>query len=346
MLNIDLNKISNLISIKLNKKTHINSIESIGSGYHSNGYKLNSNEGTSYFLKHVHSHDLGYEFPERQIMSLMVSDSMSKRLNHKPQTVGVSLNSNLILPDILDVNEIFHIQEYTDLGKSYSEILKSNENKLTIDEEDIDYLNLVADKLIKIHSVKHESNDKQQLDAIYNDGIRNVLTHPELSMMVISEFPEDYEILNIKEQQEFISLMYKNIKKWMYKSDRLCALHGDFWGSNIFINNNKDVSVIDFSRIPWGDPGIDVGWFLTEFIWNYHQTGNTYYRELAEKWLDVYEEKSGDTEIRKAVVLSLGWVGIVRIYPKWFPELDVNLGKNFISHIKEILEKGEFIWKD
>ncbi len=348
-MDFDLKKLSQLITDKLGIDTEIISFDKAGSGYHSEGYKLSSSNGKTYFLKYVRSHDLGFEFPERQVASLLISNGMTERASKYVRPVGVVVlneDEEVILPRITPSTKVLHIQEFAGIGTSYSEILARNSNKKFVDDEDREQLQSIADELVKIHSVKHPSKDKKILSAVYDDGLRAMLTNPELSLMVLSEFPSDYKVLDIEGQKEVISLMYENIKAWMGRSDRLTALQGDFWGANIFFKDDKRIFIIDFSRIPWGDPAIDAGWFLAEYLWNYHATGNKYYRELTEDWLDIYEKKSGDKEIRKAICLVLGWIGIVQIYPRWYPNLDVEKGTKFINHIKEILKRKEFFWND
>jgi thiamine kinase-like enzyme len=251
-----------------------------------------------------------------------------------------------MLPEITDSTRVYHLQEFAGTGTSYSELLNKNINKKAVDEDDEKELNSIADELIKIHSVKHSSKDENILKSVYDDGLRNMLINPELSIMMLSEFPSDYKILDLEGQKEMISLMYENIKSCMGRFDRLTALHGDFWGANIFFKDDGDLFVIDFSRIPWGDPAIDVGWFISEYIWYYHLTGNRYFKDLTETWLKIYEEKSGDGEIRKFIPLVIGWLGIVRVYPRWFPDHDVKIATQFINHIKKVLRRKEFIWND
>jgi len=282
-------------------------------------------------------------------MSLMVSNGMEQRAGGHGNPVGVIIMNGaneLILPDIEKNTKVFHLQMFAGTGVSYSSILAKNVEKKEVDDEDKRQLSIIADELVKIHSVKHPATDSKHLTAVYDDGLRSVLTNPELSVMVLSEFPKDNPILDLNGQKEIIGLMYENIKAWMGRSDRLTALHGDFWGANIFFKDDGGIFIIDFSRIPWGDPAIDVGWFMAQYLWYYHLTGNKYFKDITETWLKIYEEKSGDKEIRKAIPLVLGWTGIVQIYPRWFPNIDVKVGRKFISHIIEILKQKELIWKD
>lgn len=349
MNDIDLDTFSKLVSDKLGKQITFSNIEKIGGGYHSDGFKLSTTDGKSYFLKYVRSHDVGFEFPERHIMSLMISNGMGQRAKNNPASIGVIIQNEygeMMLPEITDSTKIFHLQEFGGTGTSYSNLLNQNINKKSVDKEDEKQLNVIADELIKIHSVKHPSKESDRLEAVYNDGLRNMLVSPELSIMMLSEFPADYKILDLEGQKEMISLMYENIKTCMGRFDRLTALHGDFWGANIFFKDDGNIFIIDFSRIPWGDPAIDVGWFITDYLWYYHSTGNEYFKDLTETWLRIYEEKSGDKELRKFMPLVIGWLGIVRIYPRWFPDHDIKIATRFINHVKDILRKKEFIWND
>jgi thiamine kinase-like enzyme len=350
MTGINLESLSKLTSEKLGKQVSFTTIEKIGSGYHSDGFKVTTNTGESFFVKHFHSHDLGLEFPERKIASLLISNGMSNRAKNHPATLGVIVSNEgelAILPEVKETTEVYHLQEFEGAeSTSYKSILEKNIGKKVVDDEDRKQLNTIADTLVKIHSTKHPTGDSHHQVAMYNDGIRNVLTNSELSMMFLAKCPNDYEILDIDSQKEMISLMYENIKHWMCRSDRLVALHGDFWGSNIFFRKDGSCWVIDFSRIPWGDPAIDVGWFISQYLFYYHSTGNPYFRELTETWISIYEEKSGDKELRKALPLALGWSGIISVSPDAYPNLDVAMGKRFIAHIKKILKQKEFVWED
>lgn len=348
-MDINLGNISRLASEKLSQEVVFTNIEKIGSGYHSNGYKLTTSEGILYFLKEVKSHDLGFEFPERKVFSLMVSNSMSKRSNINPKSVAVILEDKgieVVLPEVTQETKIYHLQEFGGQAKSYSSILENNLNKTSIDEEDRRQITIIADNLYKIHQVKHPSMDSEILKAVYNDSLRSLLTHPELSLMLLADFPDSYNIFPLNKQKELLGLMFENIKKWSGRFERMSALHGDFWGANILFREDKNVYFIDFSRIPWGDPGIDVGWFLAEYLWYYHATKNVYFKDLANLWLETYQNISKDMEINKALILPLGFIGIVRITPRFFPDLDEVVAKNFINHILEILKTGKLVWND
>ena len=79
--------------------------------------------------------------------------------------------------------------------------------------------------------------------------------------------------------------------------DKLC--HGDFNPSNVIINENGEYSIIDWAHATQGNASADVAKTFLLFSLN----GQT---ELAEKYLNVFTEKSG---IEKRVIQR--WVPIV-----------------------------------
>ena len=113
----------------------------------------------------------------------------------------------------------------------------------------------------------------------------------------------------------------------------------------LFFKKDGSISVIDYSRIPWGDPGIDVGWWLSQYLWLYHETKNEYFKKLGEEFLNMYVQKSGDKEIRQAVSLTLGLMGVIYVSPRLCPNLDIKIGKKFFENILEIMKKNQFVWK-
>ncbi len=348
MDNIDLQKISSLITQKLNKKVEIIGIEKIGSGYHSDGFKLTTKEGHNFFLKRVKSHDLGFEIPERKVMSLLISNGMGYRSGLEPKPIGVILdnkNETGIIPEITEETAIYQVQEFQSEGISYESLLKDKKEKIKVDETDIAELEKITDYLVKIHKIKHPSKDTERLKSVYNDGLRNVLTNPELTIMLLHDFTNSDKILPAKEHGNYVGLMLTLIHKWKDRHERLVALHGDFWGANLFFKKDGEIWVIDYSRIPWGDAGVDVGWWLSRYLWFYHETQNEYFKELGEKFLDMYERKSNDKEIHQAVSLVLGLMGIIMISPRFYPNLDTVIGKRFFDNIVDILKNSQLIWK-
>ncbi len=348
MHDIDLQKISALISQKLNRPVDLIAIEKVGSGYHSDGFKLTARDGQQFFLKRVKSHDLGFETPERKVMSLLVSNGMHRRSGLTPQPIGVILDNGDeagIIPEVTEDTAIYHVQEFEPEGVSYWSQLGERKQKITVDETDLAELEKITDYITTLHTVSHPSQDPERLKSVYNDGLRNVLINPELTVMLLHDFTDDHALLPARDHGEYVGLMLNLIHKWKNRSDRLAALHGDFWGANVFFKPDGSLWVIDYSRIAWGDRGIDVGWWLSQYLWFYHETQNPYFKELGETFLEIYIAKSGDAEIRDAVALVLGLMGIIYITPRFYPNLDPIIGRRFFDVIQTILREQRFVWE-
>ncbi len=343
----DLKKLSKLISQKLNRKLTIKKIEKIGSGYHSDGFKLILENGRPLFLKKLKSYDLGFEYPERRISSLLISHSMAKRIKFSPQPIGIILenkNESFVIPEISEETRVYQVQELEKEGVDYWTLLQLKKNKKQIDGEDLQELSKIIDYITRVHNIKHPFTDKNRLRAVYNDAIRSVLTHPELTLMFLSEFPKNHPIFPLQKQREYLKLAWNLLMKWKDRCDRLTALHGDFWGANFFFKKDKSTWVIDYSRIPWGDPGIDIGWWFGQYLWFYHETKNEYFKKLGEKFLELYIQKTKDKEIIKASSLAMIFLGVIYITPRFHPDLDIKIGKRFFKNVIEIIKNNKILW--
>ncbi len=339
--------LSKALTEKLNKNINIIKIEKAGGGYHSDGFKAVSADGQVFFVKKFKSYDLGFAFPERKVFSLMISDGMARRANQKPSPVGIMLTNKDkagIIPEINEDTGIYHIQEFEPEGSDYFSLLLKRKNKAQIDEKDKEEIEKIVEYIKSIHSIKYEHSDQKRVREVYNDGIRSVLNSPELTLMLLHDFDEYSPIMDREMQKEYLGLMYEIMHRWKNREDRLCALHGDFWGANFFFRNDGTIWVVDYSRIPWGDPGIDVGWWLAQYLQFYYKTNNSYFKDLGELFINEYEKKTGDKEIRKTVTIALGLMGIIYVIPRFYPELDPKVGKRFLTHIMKILKEGELKW--
>ena len=339
--------LSKLLSEHLGSNIQIETVEPAGSGYHSDGFKVSTTDGNHYFVKKFKSNDLGFVFPERKVFSLMLSDGMARRSGQNPKPVGVALvNSDhaSIIPEVHKDTEIYHIQEFEGGGKDYYfSTLLQRKDKSGVDEQDRDEIKKIVDYIVGIHSTKYPNSE--HMNEAYNDGVRSVLNSPELTLMMLHEFSSDHPFFDLEKQKHYLGSMYEVMHRWKDRSDRLCALHGDFWGANFFFRDDGSTWVVDYSRIPWGDPGIDVGWWLCQYLWQYMETGNSYFKDLGELYLNTYEEKTGDHEIRNAVTMVLGLMGIIFIFPKFYPNIDVDLGNKWVALMEKIMETGEFAWE-
>lgn len=343
---MDKKEASEIISKKFGKKIDVERVELVGSGYHSNGYKISASNGEAYFIKKIKSFDMGFEFPERKIMSLLIGHSMAQRANIAPKSIGVAVKNKEIefIPEINENTEIYQIQEYGGEGKSYVSLLEEKKNKSRLDSADKEEINKIIEFIVKIHTIKHPSKDKARLTAVYNDCLRSVIGNPEYLLQLLHAIPEDSLLLKPSEQGKFVALMIENMHYFKGRPERLVALHGDFWGANVFFKKDGKIFVIDYSRMPWGDAGFDIGLWMSQYLFRSHCGNKNYFKELGNYFLDSYMEKTGDKEVKKTMIYSLGLVAAMYASPIWIPGVDSKIRESFFNHVCEILKKKEFFW--
>ncbi len=348
MIKLDLKKISELLSKKTGKTIEFIKSEEAAAGFHSQGYKLSDTAGKEYFVKRVHTERPGFEFPERSVLSLMLNDRMARRTDAFPRPIGLIADTgyeNILLPDITEETILYHVQEFA-TGEDYFSRLQTRLQKSDIDEQDTHEIAAVTDFLCKLHRTEYSISDSKKRRAVYNDSLLTQLTNPELTLPFLSRFHDDHQFLAPSMQNEYVLLALNSIRKWRGRSERIRAIHGDFSGLNVFFRTDETVWVIDYSRVPWGEPGIDVGWWMSQYMWFYHQSKNKYFKQLADTFLKAYIEKTGDTEIHNALVMGLIFTGVLYASPVVYPEISMAVRKRMFDHSCKIIRDNKFAWLD
>lgn len=349
MENSELEKIAKLISRHLGRDVGILQSSPVKGGFQSDAFKLTSEKGDTFFIKKMkQAGEAGYELPERHLFSYKISYGMTKRSGKVAMPIGVLISRGedlVMLPSLDEQASLYHLQEFAhDMGKSYWELLSEKKSKTKIDKVDLAEVEAIASSLVDIHQGGTDHFSEAVKTTLYNDSLQSILAYPGYFFMVLADFGNEHHLLPRAKHGKFIDMILGLIYKLENHGERLRPLHGDFWGSNIFYKLDGKVSVVDFSRIPYGEPGIDVGYFLAQYLWLYHETGNKYFKKLGEKFIDAYEKKTGDGEIRKTLCLPLGLLALLYCNPRFHPDNSIDVEKSFFKAVLASLKKGELVW--
>jgi hypothetical protein len=340
-------ELSMILSKRSGKMVTVKEIEQVGSGYHSDGYRVVTSDGEKYFIKRARAEDIGFEFPERKVMSLLVSHSMAKRAKMMPGSLGVIIKNESIdfVPEISESSEIYHLQEYGGEGKSYSSMLSERLKRKTMTGSDKEEIDKVLDFITVLHAKRHPSTDQKKLNSVYNDAMRAIIGHPERLLEVLQTVPDDSPLLGPRQQGEFITLMLENMHHSKNRHDRVSALHGDFWGANVFFRPDGSLFVIDYSRTPWGEPGHDVGIWMSQYLFYYYLSEkNKYFCQLGNYFLDGYIKRTRDKEVMNTLVYTIGLVAAIYASPG-FKGLDQKVRNELYGHVIKMLRKKKFFWE-
>lgn len=212
-----------------------------------------------------------------------------------------------------------------------------------MDEEDYAEVAAIVDVAIAIHR-PHPTADADLRKRMYRDGLRQIITHPELALGLIDPFPDNHPTLPAARRYEYIRKMYAFYDYWKINDDRLCALHGDFGVLNLFKQADGAFDIIDYSRIPWGEPGTDIGWLLGAFWHEYLISGNDYFKHMGEALLRTYEQRAQDPRIREGVCLTISLSAIIYATPLFWGEKDPAQVDVLFTSAENILNNRIFAW--
>ena len=333
----ELQAIAKALSAHFKKTVMFTSCTAAGTGTHATGYRCTTKTGKELFIKKITADNKGLQQPSRKISALLTSHAMTGPEAHA--VICTTKGKTTTLPDIDSTTQAYHVQTYHP-GRTYLELLKERTKRQTLQADDRQEIKAIATFLAQLHQTPITASNEH-----YNDSLRSIIGHPELALTLLHAFPQDHPLLGPDQQGAYLHLMLKEMHRWKDHGKRLCKLHGDFWGANILVKDDKTINVIDYSRIPYGDPGIDVGWFLSHLLWKYYETNNTYYRSLGELFLKIYQEQTKDTLITKTMTLTIGLHGIIELTPLFYPNRKITARtKKYFAHITNILQRGEFAW--
>ncbi len=261
-------------------------LEILGHWFLSNTYKA-SGKNDIYVIREIIPWISGFEYQEDIVKSFGISHKMYKNIEiiNKVKSYGVCLTSN----------KCYHIQSY----KSWKLL------------NDIGFLNQdnvkkIARKIWYIHNLwkKEIDFDDDYKNILYKKSFRKVITHQETILSIYEKYIlwSDYDKLFF---QNLIKKMFDTYFDYLEKADftRLSYLHWDFWNGN-FIEDKEDVYFIDFSRIPYWEPWIDIWTMVANFEIFALVNDDIRLIDLKNKFLEEYIKVTKDVDIVKYFKLS------------------------------------------
>ncbi len=252
----------------------------------------------TYFARCLKDKYIWYYYPEEDYYSFNISHEMTKNAKSWIKSYG-----------IIQYNwKNYHITDFFEW------------KTLNLHDINEDHIIKIANKIWQIH--KQWSNELKKLSDdnkkfLYNRWFREVITHSET---LFSTY--ETRIVNTYDECFFKKYIYNMLEAYfdylkLNSFDRIAYLHWDFWPWNIMKDKNENIEFIDFSRIPYGEPGIDIGWFIAQFqidsIINIENKQKN--DKLQDIFLETYIKQTKDTNILNYIKLWQLWVIFINLSP-------------------------------
>jgi thiamine kinase-like enzyme len=206
---------------------------------------------------------------------------------------------------------------------------------LTDDSKDL--LRTIANTLAEVHNQPVESGISTA-NAVKRSQ-REIFINPQTTIDTLANFPKDHPLFGaLTGKYAYLEKMLRTIDYWADFADSIpCVpLHGDFWSANILEESNGAIFLIDYSRIPFGDPSIDVGTFLgAHLIFDGIIKKSRVHFEAARYFVEQYllKRNTPDATLIQRIPMVLFWIAIIRIYPPVYGNLPEKHMHEFAAYI-------------
>jgi len=204
---------------------------------------------------------------------------------------------------------------------------------------DRDRAEALAEQLAEIH--QQPGPDPR----LYVQRIRELLGQADGIMGLLDSFPPQEGLLI----PELLEHLEHRCLKWRWRlkgrTDRLRRVHGEFHPWNILFREGTEYTILDRSRIAWGEPADDAACLTMNYLVCALQTQGESRESLFDlfhRFWSRYLEKSGDTGILDVAAPFLVRHALALVSPVWHPELKATVRRSLFSFMFRVLEAPSF----
>lgn len=259
-----------------------------------------------------------------------------------PRHVGVvdlgTIDADGTLRSAGQPEEFFLLTQYA-RGQAYAEDLTRLAETDRLQEKDNRRAITLAEYLSHIHAVKSQAPD------LYQRRVRETVGHGEGILGMLDTFPA-----NVPEAgAETLEAIERRCVAWRWKvksrTHRLSQVHGDFHPWNILFDEADEMTLLDRSRGPWGEPADDVSAMDINYLFfslRAHGRLAGTFQELHQRFWDVYLSNTDDAEILEVAPLFYVWRALVLAHPWWYPDLPTRTRTALLRFVDAMLNCDRF----
>lgn len=325
------------------------SVRKIKGGFLSDAYvvdaKNKSDAEKKFFLKTIKGDSFAFERNEDAISSYLASQKTAEIVGLNPKSLGCFIANEKSeiskMNPLSDGEKLFQLQEFRQ-GRGGLDFFLGKEPGYILTDSDKKIIEKIAELLFFVHKRKFSLSEKKK-EMIYKRSLRDIIAHPELTLSVFENNLKKSKIFKGQFRYDYLAEMIKVSEFFGKYHKRISCVHGDFWLANILVDKNKEPFFIDYSRLCYGDPGMDVGYFYTAALWGAIYYKKSYLKDVAEHFLAHYLLISKDKDIMKTAVTQVGFIGAVCLVEDFYPNTTNADRKKFAEYIFSCLKNKKLI---
>jgi Ser/Thr protein kinase RdoA (MazF antagonist) len=185
---------------------------------------------------------------------------------------------------------------------------------------------------------------------LYQRHVRELIGHGECLMGILDSYPHPYPPL----PPDVCEAIERDAVSWRWRlrgrTHRLARVHGDFHPWNLLFREGTDFSVLDRSRVEWGEPADDVSALGINYLFfglrKAQADGRPGVAEpfltLFRAFLEAYAEASRDRELPEVLPPFLAFRALVIAHPRWYPNLTLETRHALIGFARALMAGGPF----
>ena len=318
-------------------------VKSMGRGAHGEGWLVRTEGvtgGNDFVVKSIRPSGLGHDYPsDRAGMFLLALDTYNSLPNHVKALDVISLRPDGSLIPAGAGRDYYLLMRRAE-GCNYFEDLDSLRTKETLGADDVLKIDRMASYLAGIHSLRKTSR------GLYLRRLRDIIGHGECLMGVFDTYPRG--VLSLRE----MAGIEKKCVDWRARLKsgyrRLCCVHGDFHPGNIWFNKTGrtfDITLLDRSRGPWGEPADDVTALAINYIFfsvRFHGCVKGAYLEALKRFFGRYMKQTGDSDLPSVAAPFFAFRGAVVANPVFYPELSREGRRLIFRFMNRVLDAQKF----
>lgn len=304
-----------LIQHLFGRDASISSITPVGQGFHATGYEvvMRGTDAHHVFARLISPIEFGHDLASARIEAMLEASHSMPHALPTHAVVGITHDGSLI--DLTDVKEVAAIAEFLPPdATNFCEIIRTPTNT-TLEAEQLaaglqENAILMAQAMVDIHASQPFTGTAEEAASLYKRSLRAVIHNDELAAGVADLI--DFTTASWVSHEDIVGLLadMERVRHAMgIYPERLRRIHGDFWVNNIYFHTDPQgqrVPIVTDGRLVWGEPAIDAGWMVGEFVMQdlirFGQFGRSFTGVAANALLH-YVEKTGDTDIFHSMAL-------------------------------------------